>query len=100
MLSRIKEFGKLQTPGATLSSQGREGFVAPKDWRITKQLNRPPLTGHRVMDPRCFLQESFLSHRFPNDEGSTKIIRSRKNKGKPKWKNLAHQDVTSCAPPA
>ena len=51
MLSRIKEFGKLQTPGATLSSQGREGFVAPKDWRITKQLNRPPLTGHRGMDP-------------------------------------------------
>ena len=36
MLSRIKEFGKLQTPGATPYSQGREGFIAPKDWLITK----------------------------------------------------------------
>ena len=36
MLPRIKEFGKLQKSGATPSSQAREGFVAPRDWRITK----------------------------------------------------------------
>jgi arylsulfatase A-like enzyme len=34
MLSQIQKFGILQKPGATLYSQGREGFIAPKDWQI------------------------------------------------------------------
>ena len=34
MLSQIKEFGKLQVPGATPYGHGREGFTAPKDWIV------------------------------------------------------------------
>lgn len=34
MLARIREFGALQKPGVTLYGEGREGFVAPKDWKI------------------------------------------------------------------
>jgi arylsulfatase B len=34
MLAKIKKFGTLQVPGATLYGKGRKGFIAPKDWLI------------------------------------------------------------------
>ena len=34
MLARLHEFGMLQKPGVTLYGEGREGFVAPKEWKI------------------------------------------------------------------
>ncbi|MFZ5831823.1 MAG: sulfatase-like hydrolase/transferase [Planctomycetota bacterium] len=32
----LREFGALQKPGVTAYDEGREGFVAPKDWMITR----------------------------------------------------------------
>jgi arylsulfatase A-like enzyme len=33
---RLREFGTWQKPGVAPYSEGREGFVAPKDWLITQ----------------------------------------------------------------
>ena len=34
MLAKLREFGRLQMPGATLYHEGRAGFTAPRDWLI------------------------------------------------------------------
>lgn len=36
MLAKLRDFGRLQKPGATLFHEGREGFIAPIDWLITE----------------------------------------------------------------